>query len=66
MKSVFVIGPVKEVMIKSVKHEQIPIFLAIAISPNCLHICTLLFDTLKHAMFMQFLDIWRCIDPLNS
>ena len=65
MKSVFVIGPVKEFMIKSVKHEQIPNFLEIAISPNCLHICTLLFDTLKNAMFMQFLDIWRCIDPLN-
>ena len=36
MKSVFVIGPVKEVMIKSVKHEQMPNFLAIANSPNSL------------------------------
>ena len=36
MKSVFVIGPVKEVMIKSVKQEQIPNFLAIANSPNSL------------------------------
>ena len=69
MKSVFVIGPVKEVMIKSVKHEQMPHFF-----DHCkfteqftfLKICTLLLDILKNAMFMQFLDIWRCIDPLNS
>ena len=36
MKSVFVIGPVNKFMIKSVKHEQMPNFLAIANSPNSL------------------------------
>lgn len=34
MKSVFVIGPVNKFMIKSVKHVQMPNFLAIANSPN--------------------------------
>ena len=62
MKSVFVIGPVKEVMIKSVKHEHCKFTEQFTL----LKICMLLLDILKNAMFMQFLDIWRCIDPLNS
>ena len=75
MKSVFVIGPVNMLIIKGVKHEWMPNSVATVNSEfneqlypvfTLLKIRTPLFYIFKNAMFMQFLDIWRCILIQNS